>query len=202
MIRFKIGGLQIEINFMFVAAVCIFLLLDKSGMSAIALLACFIHELSHIIIFAAVGYTPQKLSLELTGIKLTKPATALSRGKELLVQFAGSGANLLIFFLLINTIDKISIVSLFAVTHLVLGIFNLLPLKSFDGGKILSIILSYFLSMGTTEKICNAVDFIGIFAMLICCIFMIITSRGSFSLLSITVLLMLSALMKLSRKLS
>lgn len=200
MIRFKAGRLAVEINFMFVAIVSIFLLLDKTGISVIALLACFIHEMAHMVAFIAVGYTPQKLSFEMSGIRLTKPAQELSRGKELLVLIAGSGVNLLIFLLLIKTIDKISFFSIFGVTHLVLGIFNLLPLKSFDGGKILFLSLSYFMSESTAYKICAAADFISIFLMLLCSIFMVITSKKSFSLLAITVYLLITSLIKMMKK--
>ncbi len=185
---------------MFVAVVSIFLIVDKTGISTIALLACLIHELGHIVMFIAVGYTPQKLTFELTGIRLTKPIQELSRGKELLTQLAGSATNLLIFFLLINTIEKISYLSLFAVTHLVLGLFNLLPLKSFDGGKILEIILSFFLSENITQKLCTVVNFLCIFVMLIVCVFMIITSKSSFTLLIMTIYLMISSLIRLIKR--
>ncbi len=200
MLRFKIGKLNIQIDFMFVAVVSIFLIVDKTGISTIALLACLIHELGHIVMFIAVGYTPQKLTFELTGIRLTKPIQELSRGKELLTQLAGSATNLLIFFLLINTIEKISYLSLFAVTHLVLGLFNLLPLKSFDGGKILEIILSFFLSENITQKLCTVVNFLCIFVMLIVCVFMIITSKSSFTLLIMTIYLMISSLIRLIKR--
>lgn len=200
MLKFKIGKLDIQIDFMFVAIVSIFLVVDKSGISVIALLACFIHELGHIIMFLLVGYVPQKLSFELTGIRLTKPVQELSRGKELLVQFAGSFTNLAIFFILINTIDKISMLSIFAVTHLVLGLFNLLPIKSFDGGKILEIILSYFINQSTTQKICNISDFLCIFFLLTVCIFMIFTTKNSFTLLILTVYLLITSVVKLIKK--
>ncbi|MFZ2539939.1 MAG: site-2 protease family protein [Oscillospiraceae bacterium] len=200
MLRFKIGKLNIQIDFMFVAVVALFLIVDKTGISTIALLACLIHELGHIVMFMAVGYTPQKLTFELTGIRLTKPFHELSAGKELLVELAGSATNLLIFFLLINTIESVSFLSLFAVTHLVLGLFNLLPLKSFDGGKILEIILSFFLSENVTRKICTVADFFCIFIMLIVCIFMIITSKNSFTLLIMTIYLMISSLIKLIKR--
>ncbi|MEG0693256.1 MAG: site-2 protease family protein [Oscillospiraceae bacterium] len=200
MLRFKLGKLHVQIDFMFVAVVTIFLIVDTTGISSIALLACFIHELGHIVMFLAVGYTPQKLTFELTGIRLTKPIQELSAGKELLVQLAGSTTNLLIFFFLIKTIESISFLSLFAVTHLVLGVFNLLPLKSFDGGKILELILSFFLCENVTQKICSIADFICIFLMLIVCVFMIITSKNSFTLLMITIYLMISSLIKLMKR--
>lgn len=200
MLKFKLGRLQVQIDFMFVAVVSVFLLVDKTGISTIALLACFIHELGHIVLFLAVGYVPQKLTFELTGIRLTKPIQALSRGKELLVLLGGSGTNLLIFFLLIRTIEKISFLSLFAVTHLVLGLFNLLPLKSFDGGKVLEILLSFFMGENATQKICTLVDFLCIFLMLIVCVFMMITTKNSFTLLMMTIYLMISSLIKLLKR--
>ena len=78
MLRFKLFGVFIEVDFWFVALVTFFLLTDQTGVSVFALLACFIHELGHLIMFFAVGYTPKALVFELTGIRLVKPEQALT----------------------------------------------------------------------------------------------------------------------------
>lgn len=143
---------------MFVALVTVFLIIDKSGVAVIGLITCIIHELGHVCMFCAVGLTPLELHFELTGMRLVKPLATLSYPKEVLVQLAGSGTNLLVFFLLCGTIDSITPRSIFAVTHLILGVFNLLPLKSFDGGKLLELTLLRFCSVKVADDICTIVD--------------------------------------------
>ena len=158
MLRFKLLGVRIEVDFWFVALVTIFLLTDRSGVSVIALLACFIHESAHLLAFLAVGCTPRALVFELTGIRLVKPAQALSPGRDAFVQLAGSAANLLVFALLASTTASVSYWSIFAVTHLLLGVFNLLPLRCLDGGKLLELLCLHFWGERAAERVCAAAD--------------------------------------------
>lgn len=160
MIRFKLFGVQIRIDFLFVALVTFFLLTDRTGVSVIALWACLIHELGHLVVFFAIGYTPRALIFELTGIRLVKPAQALSPRRDALVQLAGSGVNFLVFFLLRHTTGAVSYWSIFAVTHLLLGIFNLLPLKCLDGGKLAELFCLRFFGEEIAERVTSALDWI------------------------------------------
>ena len=76
-----------------------------------------------------------------TGIRLIKPEQALTPWRDVLGQLAGSATNLLVFFLLSGTLNAVSIWSIFATIHLLLGIFNLLPLKSLSLIHIFSPVL-------------------------------------------------------------
>ena len=158
MLRFKLFGVFIEVDFWFVALVTFFLLTDQTGVSVFALLACFIHELGHLIMFFAVGYTPKALVFELTGIRLVKPEQALTPWRDVLVQIAGSATNLLVFFLLSGTLNAVSIWSIFAAIHLLLGIFNLFPLKSLDGGKLLFLFCLRLFGERAAEAVAGAAD--------------------------------------------
>lgn len=199
MISFRLFKIDIHIKFMFVALITIFLLVDKTGISVIALLCCLIHELGHIIMFFLVGYRPLSLTFDLTGICLTKPSIKLSYFKEFLVQIAGSLTNFLVFIFLSNTISEITLTSIFATTHLVIGIFNLLPLKSFDGGKILEMTLLQFFSVNTSQKVCTFIDFLCILILLAISIFGFFYNKKSFTLIVITIYLMITALIKLNQ---
>lgn len=189
-----------QIEFLFVALVTIFLLVDRSGIATSALLVCLIHELGHVFMFFLVGFKPQKISFQITGICLTKPTAALNYPKEVLVQLAGSTTNFIIFAALCHTVNTITPVSIFATINLVIGIFNLLPLKSFDGGKLLEITLLRFMSIKATDRVCMFVDLTCIFAMLIGSVYAFFTSHQSFTLIVLTVYLMLTAIIKLNQK--
>lgn len=158
MLRFKLFGVDIRIDFWFVAVVTFFLLTDQSGVSVIALICCFLHELGHLVTFFAVGYTPQALIFELTGIRLVKPVQELTHGREAIVQAAGSLVNFLCFLLFAHTMDEINQWSIFATAHLLLAIFNLLPLTALDGGKLLELFCLRFFSEERTEQITAAAD--------------------------------------------
>lgn len=196
MIEFDFLGIKIKIKFMFVALVTLFLIVDKSSISVIALFACIIHELGHLFMFILIGYKPRELAFELTGIRLVKPSASLTYSKEILVQLAGSGTNFAVFILLCGTVDSISKVSIFAVTHLIIGIFNLLPLKSFDGGKLLELFLIRLVSINTTQFICTIVDFLCILVILTAGIFAFFQNKNSFTLIILSSYLMISAISK------
>ncbi len=199
MISFNLFGIKIKIKFMFVALITISLIVDKTGIAVIALLACLIHELGHIIMFCVVGYKPISLSFELTGICLTKPTSQLSYPKEVMVQLAGSAMNFIMFALLCKSMTEISFTSIFATTHLVVGIFNLLPLKNFDGGKLLEITLLRFMSIKTTDFICTFIDLTCIFLLLIASVYSFFVEERSLTLIVITIYLMVTALIKLNQ---
>ncbi len=182
MICFRMFGVRIQINFLFVAMVTVFLLTDRTGISVIALLACFIHELGHLIAFFLVGYTPKALIFELMGIRLVKPEQELSPGKEAVVQLAGSMVNFLMFFLLAGTLKQVSYWSLFAATHLLMGIFQLMPLKSLDGGKLLELLCVRLWGERAADMICTTADFAATVCMMIMAAVMVLTGSRSLTL--------------------
>lgn len=197
MFEINIFKLPVRINFYFVAMVCIFLLTDETGISFMGLLACTIHELGHVLAFAAVGQRPSLLSLEMTGIRLVNPNCTLSRAKEFFVLISGSGLNLLIFMLLCAPAYKGGEISLFGCIHLVLGLFNLLPVKSFDGGKIFYLAVSAFLPFRAAEIVSAVIDLICVIIMLLFCGALIVKTGGSFTLLVMSVYLLIASLAKL-----
>lgn len=200
MLRFRLGGMTVTVDFLFVALVTIFLLTDRTGISVIALLACFIHELGHLILFFLVGYTPRALSFELMGIRLTKPAQELTPGREMLVQLAGSATNFTVFFLLIGTLGSVTYASLFAVTHLLLGIFNLLPLKSLDGGKLLELCCLKCFGEHVAEIVTSTADLLTTAALLALSIYMVITDSKSMTLMVFSGGVFISLAAKLRRR--
>ena len=62
---------------------------------------------------------------------------------DFLILIAGVFVNFLLFFILYFYFNKNFSVSLFALFNLIIGIFNILPFKYFDGGKIIELILNF-----------------------------------------------------------
>ena len=94
MIRFVFGGFTVEFTFLFAATVTFCLLTDESGVSALAMSACLLHELGHLLAFAAAGSRPRAMVFELTGIRLVPPERAPGFAQNLLIQSGGVLANL------------------------------------------------------------------------------------------------------------
>ena len=139
MIRFVFGGFTVEFTFLFAATVTFCLLTDESGVSALAMSACLLHELGHLLAFAAAGSRPRAMVFELTGIRLVPPERAPGFAQNLLIQSGGVLANLAC-----GAAFWASGFSTAAAVHLALACFSLLPLRTLDGGQILSAVLTRY----------------------------------------------------------
>lgn len=138
--EFVIKGVKIRFTFLFFWMLTLFCFIDRSGILLWGVLAACIHELGHMIAFVLVGDLPEELSFEITGIKMVRSTKAITPGKEIFQLLMGSCTNFLVFLILSYSLQTVNKVSLFAVSHLILGVFNLLPIQSLDGGMILKII--------------------------------------------------------------
>lgn len=136
MLKFKLLGIEIQLNFLFFAVLTIILLTDQTGIPVWALMASCIHESGHMAAFFCFGQPPKLISFELGGIRMAgQQMERLKPWQEVVILLAGSGVNFLACFLHLLGQQK-----LFASIHLLIGCFNLLPVKSLDGGKLLELL--------------------------------------------------------------
>lgn len=156
MLEFTLFDIKIQIKFLFIAIVTIFLLTDKTGLISISLLSCLLHELGHIISFHLVKVKPRLLSFDITGIRLEQPNKQLPFLIELITLISGSLTNYIIALIcqIISPVELLNIILI----NIMIGTFNLLPLRTFDGGKILFVILSSFFTDIVSYKISIAFD--------------------------------------------
>lgn len=136
MLRFKLFGIEIRLNFLFFAVLTVILLTDQTGIPIWALIASCIHECGHMVAFFCFHQTPRLISFELGGIRMQgQRMEQLKTWQEAVILLAGSGVNFLVSFLHLAVQQN-----LFASIHLLIGCFNLLPVKSLDGGKLLELL--------------------------------------------------------------
>lgn len=163
MLCFKIGGVPVTVSFWFVAIISVYLATDSSYFSVISILCCVLHELGHIIAFIWAKTPPLKLSLELTGMRIVAPSEKLDVLKEIVVQSAGIITNILLAIPTMQSSNELW--QFFAMANLVIAGFNLLPLKSLDGGKLVALVMQllkadiYFIDR-CTYTLDNAVSII------------------------------------------
>lgn len=194
MLELRLKGSTVELHFLFLAVLTFFFLLDESGAAAIGLLAGLMHECGHIAAFVATGYAPRRLSFEMTGIRLEKRTYEMSCLKESIVLLAGSAVNFITCGVLALSAGGIEQSGIFAGTHLVLGIINLLPVRSLDGGKLLLLWTGQLFPMAAAECIAKVVQAVflvfvtGVSGYLIC------TGGANFSLIILCAYLWMGAL--------
>lgn len=185
--KLNLGETSLKINVSFAAAVTLTLIIDESGVGAIALLCCIIHEAGHIICLLISGEKPQKIEMSFYGIKLERILmTGQSTVADLLIYISGPAANFMfaaVVFLLSNIFPSLRIA---AIISLCIGIFNLIPCRPFDGGNILYALLSRNAKHKTAERICFAVTAATLIPMTAAGVYLL-TRNGNITLLTVTI---------------
>ena len=140
--KFKIFDTEIYISFLFAAAVTIMLLTDKTGYMLPALFAIVLHEMGHLFMMWILECSPKRIKLIPASVQITAPFQKRYRN-DFLVAACGPFVNILLFLTLYFNylVFKNEVTLYFALLNLVIGVFNLLPLKGLDGGTILFCIL-------------------------------------------------------------
>ena len=141
--RLKIFGTQIEITFLFVVIISFMIISDTTHTALFVLVSAFIHELGHLIAMKRLGYKVKSIILSPIGASIVKSDSSGSYKSDIIISLCGPLANLILSLVLLMgfLILKHQILLLYSLINLFLGIFNLLPIASFDGSTILLSIL-------------------------------------------------------------
>ncbi len=106
-----------------------------------------VHESGHYLAASLVGWEVEKISLYLYGgSTVFKNCLNKSLIQETLVLIAGPLMQILFYFIIALCDIKSTTFTLFESIHYSLLVFNLLPIYPLDGGKMMNIIFSKFLS--------------------------------------------------------
>ena len=128
----------------FALAVCYLLVGERSVWGLLSLAAALLHELGHLGAAAMVGIQPAEITVGALGARMGFSVPLLSYRHELLIAAAGPGVNLLCIPPCLWGIRRLGgldgageYLLFFAAASLALAVINLLPLRTFDGGRIL-----------------------------------------------------------------
>lgn len=183
--KLNLGKTDIRINVSFAAAVTLSLILDGSGVCAVALLCCIIHEAGHIICLLALGEKPKKIELSFYGIKLERTELPCIKGaEEIAIYISGPATNIVLaalFFLLSGIWQGMKTA---AVISLLVGAFNMIPCRPLDGGNVMFAFIGFFLNKEKTEKICKTVS-VGVLLPLITAGVAMMITNGNITLISV-----------------
>ncbi len=198
--RFRLASTEIELSYtlLCLAAVCVMLGLFSGFLWCAA--AIIIHEGGHMIAMISCGYFPKRIKISLFEINISDGKRAeRSVRQNLRIIFFGPFANFICFlpcFLLyLNGMNRIIP---FAAANCSVGLFNMLPVMSLDGGQLAYLLLTRRLSARTAEKTVNALTFCFIFP---CAAFgfWLLLRTGNISLLFVSVYMVFSLLFKGNR---
>lgn len=142
MLRFKLFKIETVMHFSFFAVIALLGLIQDNNYMLLALIACILHEFGHIFLMCLFGVAPKRITFYGAGIKITpNNKTITSNLQDFIILIGGSVTNLIILSILYPLSKDNFHVSLFAIFNLIIGVFNLIPFKHFDGGKIIELFL-------------------------------------------------------------
>lgn len=181
------------------AAVC--LIFDLFGSFVCCISAVVLHESGHLAAMSIFGYKPESINISLFEIKISdSKRLQKSFTENILIIFSGPFANFIcfiLFYLLYLSVNEYFFS--FAAANLSVGLFNLLPVISLDGGQLLYIILSRFVSDSAAEKTVGVITFVSIFPFAALGFLLLLESKYNFSLLFVCVYLVFSLVCKSNR---
>ena len=139
MISLRLGKIRLVFEFGFFVTAAVFCLLDDFGIAMTALCACMIHETGHIIAAVICNVKIERITFSFSGIKMLSESKVTAISKDIFILLSGPLINLLTAYFYFHTGNYFP----FSV-NLILGIFNLLPFTSLDGGVILKKLFEHF----------------------------------------------------------
>lgn len=143
-----IGKTAVSFQFIYIALLVAVLMLDNSGGIFCCFLSSFFHEIGHLIALLLLKQKVDEIEFSIFDIKI-KSTCFVGFSRELIIVLSGVTMNFLlcIFFY--------RIIPLFSLANLFIGIFNILPVSTLDGGQALKLILCNFLSVKKADIIIN-----------------------------------------------
>jgi len=154
------GRVRIGIGLLFL--LLLLFLADEEGVFFLFLAAAALHELGHVAAVYMAGGHVRALCLDLFGGNMQVEAR-LSYPRELFVTAAGPGLNLLAAYLA-STAARVTPLGntpagdalyLFSGICVLLGGFNLLPVRPLDGGELLYTLTAWRADSERAERVCG-----------------------------------------------
>lgn len=197
--KVKVGNTVITIRFTFMAAVLLLFCFEKDGALLPTFLFAVLHELGHCaaLQFCGCGICEFDLCIFGAALKRSNDVT-VSLKDEVLVALSGPAVNLffaVVFlpFALLHTFKKAELLIL---VNLLLGLFNLLPFYSFDGGRAIEALIAQKKDDAAAQKAVTALSFAVAFPLTVLGLFRMLSDYHDFDLLLLSLYLLLSLIFK------
>lgn len=189
--KIKLFNIYFSVTYTALVLITIVIVSDIYTNYLMCLLSVIIHELGHFFGMCFFGCVPREVKISAFDIKIIENKRAqLSLCKDIFITILGPAFNIIIFILTFFTYKSFAYINLF------IAMFNLMPSKSLDGGQLLYLFLTKFMQPRTVNM------FVDLFTILISLplffigILLVLKSKYNFSLLIISVYLILSVFLK------
>lgn len=148
-----------------------------------SLVAAALHELGHILMARFLKIPIERLRLDLFGARLDVTSGQISYLQEFLLCFAGPMASLVLSALFVPLWRVGVFFRLFSYASFLLGLLNLLPITSLDGGRMLGSALALYLPARALECVGRVFSFLFLFLLWCLAIYFLLRASDGLSVL-------------------
>ena len=180
---FRLGELRAYLGYEVVAAVCAALLLDREDRFVCCFAAAAAHELGHIIMMRLYSVRVRGISVRLFDVLIEADSPPSFRA-DCWITLGGALMNLILAAVCI------SFGGFFGTANLAMGCFNLMPVISLDGGRLLTLILTRRLSQRAADIILRISSFLILLPLLTAGVYVLFRSGYNYSLLLLSLYLL------------
>ena len=158
------------------------LLTDRSLLCLSAFLAAAFHEVGHLLAARLLKIPIRRLRLDLLGARMDTVGRMMTYGEEWLLCAAGPLFSLLLSGGLCFLWEISPFAKLLSAASLLLGLLNLLPIRNFDGGRMLSVALSSFFGERISDYALRLTSFLFLFLLWAVSVYFLLLAGDGLSL--------------------
>ncbi len=194
--KFKTGKTLVSISFSFFALILLSCVCSDNRIYIISLVLSLFHELVHLVFIVIFGANLSEIRFSVAGGEIVRGKDALSNCKEAVISLSAP---------VVNVISGIALLmynpeSLWGAVSFVIGVFNLLPYESFDGGRGMRFLLQGKASNTTLEIITVFFSFAVCFSFLTINALLIKNNSGNIFFLGMSLFMFISLVFRLFSK--
>lgn len=169
---------------------CIMLVFQPAGVVFPSLGGAIIHECGHLTAAVLLGIPLRSLDVGLFGASLRVRGSLISYPKEFLLCAAGPTMNFLSALIVVAFSEHRGYCSecgeWFVSVSVMLGLLNLIPAEGFDGGRMLSVVLTSMLGPRISARILSVTTFLSILILWMFSVYLLLRYGTSLSLFVFT----------------
>lgn len=194
MIKFRVSFIEIKVSFCAFALLTFSVIISgKDSLIPVCVISSMIHETAHLYYIIKFSGKPRSITFGAEGLTIETESFNYTPMQELLITASGVVCNFVLFliFRIVYICHPAELLYNFSMCNLCLGIFNVLPLRSLDGGQLLLLFLSRKFDLYISEIILNVVSFIVVIPVAVVGFMVLFASRYNYSLLIVAIYLIM-----------
>lgn len=187
--KLRVGNTAVFIGYEVAAAISAVLILDRENRVICCILAALLHELGHLLMMRLFRVRVRSVSFRIFDVLIKADSPADMRA-DVCITLGGVMSNFVFaaaFFPLYHDLF---------LANLALGLFNMMPVMSLDGGHLLYLLLSRRFLPKTCTVILKLTTFFLLLPLMTAGILMLLRSGYNYSLLAISLYLLAVLLFK------